>query len=301
MGTAELYHYRDEYIDAIDRAVLKILPNGTVARSVRGVYEPQFKCYAAKMTDMRNGHKGFPGSFDVPEVFNNRMATMAKKKSLAGQNRDDKPWLNGCSRLIFVSDMGDALSESITFDDLQREIIDVVTSEHGKRHVWLWLTKRPERMAEFDAWLKEKGIEWPNNLVAMTSITTQGAAKRIDSLCKVRAKIKGLSIEPLWESVTLDLTGIDWVIVGGESGARDNAAPFHLEWARSLRDQCKKYGASFFMKQLGSNVFHGEQPQKYGDQHGGEWNEWPWDLRIREVPAAFREVNPATLTAIVAR
>jgi len=286
-GTADLYHYRDEYIYDIDRAVLKALPNGTVARSVRQVYERLFICYAAKLTDMRAGHKGYPESFDIPKLFRNRMATMAEEECLAGQNRDDKPWLNGCRRLIFVSDMGDALSKAISFEDLQKEIIDVVVSENGKRHIWLWLTKRPDRMVEFDEWLKEKGIDWPDNLVAMTSITTQGSASRIEHLRKVRAKIKGLSVEPLWDAVTLDLTGIDWLIVGGESGARDNVEPFHLEWARSLREQCKASGPRFFLKQLGSNVLNGGQPQKYHHPHGGDWDEWPWDLKIREVPDAF--------------
>ena len=288
-GTADLYHNRFEYIHEIDRAVLKVLPNGTVALSVRGAYERLFKCYAAKVTDMRAGRKGYPQSFDVAESepFTNRMTQMAAEKSLAGQNRKEKPWLNGCARLVFVSDMGDALSKGISFEYLKREIIDVVRSENGKLHIWLWLTKQPERMVAFDVWLKEQNVDWPDNLVAMTSVTSHGSAKRIESLRKVRAKIKGLSVEPLWEAVTLDLTGIDWLIMGGESGARDNAASFDLQWARSLREQCRKSGTRFFLKQLGSNVMNCGQPQKYQDFHGGDWNEWPWDLRIREVPSAF--------------
>jgi protein gp37 len=288
--TADLYHQRNKYIRAIDGAALKALPKGTVARSVKHVYEPLFKCYAAKVTDMRAGNKGYPETFDIAKEFEGRMAKMAKQPSLKDQKRPDKPWLDGCPRIIFVSDMGDALSEGISFEYLKQEIIDVVTSPNGSRHIWLWLTKRPERMAAFDKWLEKQGIAWPDNLVAMTSVTNQATAKRINSLRKVRAKVKGLSVEPLWEAVTLDLTGIDWIIVGGESGARDNAAPFDLVWARSLRDQCEKSGGSFFLKQLGSNVLNNGQPQKYPDTHGGSWNQWPHDLRIREVPPVFLEL-----------
>ena len=286
--TADLYHYRAQYIYEIDHAVILTLPQGMAAKSVRRVYESLFKCYAAKVTDMRLGHSGYPQTFDRAEEFAGRMVAAAKQSSLVGQARPEKPWLDGYARIVFVSDMGDALSLGISFEYLKREIIDVVASPNGMQHIWLWLTKRPERMAEFDQWLKDQGIDWPANLVAMTSITSQGSAKRIDSLRKLRAKIKGLSVEPLWEAVTLNLTGIDWCIVGGESGARIKAEPFDLRWPRSLRDQCKKYGTNFFLKQLGSNVLNNGQPQKYQDPHGGNWNEWPWDLQIREMPAAFK-------------
>lgn len=70
---------------------------------------------------------------------------------------------------------------------------------------------------------------------------------------------------------------LDWVIVGGESGK--GARPMHPDWARTLRDQCQSAGVSFFMKQLGSAA-------KLRDRHGGDWTEWPVDLRIREFPNA---------------
>jgi protein gp37 len=112
--------------------------------------------------------------------------------------------------------------------------------------------------------LKGKDVDWPDNVVAMTSVIDKATAKGVEQLRKVRAKIKGLSVEPLWEPVELELADIFWVICGGESGSGKNSAPFHLEWARALRHQCKKAGVAFFMKQLGSNAF--ESGQSYNCQ-----------------------------------
>ena len=182
--------------------------------------------------------------------------------------------------------MGDALSEGIEFDYLNAEIIEVVTSPEGLRHFWLWLTKRPARMAEFGDWLlATHGMKWPDNLAAMTSVTNRATRTRIDELRRVPAKLRGLSVEPLVESVELDLAGIDWVIVGGESGKYSRT--FDLDWARSLRGQCHGAGVAFFVKQLGANPVEDGFPIELRDSHGGNWDEWPEDLRIRDFPKAF--------------
>ena len=142
-----------------------------------------------------------------------------------------------------------------------------------------------------------KPILWPDNLIAATSIITAATAPgRINSLKKVRARHKALSVEPLWEPVNLDLHGIDWVIVGGESTqARGSVAnPFDLDWARSLRDQCRPAGAAFFFKQAGSNILDGGMPVKMKDHHGGDWDEFPDDLRLRGYPEAFMQWNHFT-------
>jgi protein gp37 len=97
----------------------------------------------------------------------------------------------------------------------------------------------------------------------------------------------------------LDLTGIDWVIIGGESGAK--ARPMRLEWAREIVDACRAAGVAPFVKQLGAKptgksyiatahgpstftLRYGDVPLKLRDRKGGDWDEWPADLRIREFP-----------------
>ena len=142
-------------------------------------------------------------------------------------------------------------------------------------------------MAEFGAWLLTQGVAWPEHLVALTTITAQSNAGRIDQLRKVQSRWKGLSLEPLFGPVELCLDGLDWVIAGGGSDVL--AKPFHVEWALKLREQCKAAGVAFFLKQLGKRPFHQGQELALVDEHGGDWNEWPGEWRVRQVLAAVRD------------
>jgi protein gp37 len=265
------------------------LGNPEVVPKVKSAIDGVCRCYAGVLHSRYSGYSsGFARDFNTPEFFEGRMAQAGNWGDLSGKPRTDKPWLNGFPRLIFVSDMGDALTKGMPFPLLQKEIIDVVASEKGRRHVWFWLTKRPPRMAEFSDWLHERYISWPDNLVAMTSVTGRKTVSRVNDLRRVRCRLRGLSVEPLWESVELPLKGIDWVIVGGESGSAAN--PFDLAWARELREQCREADVAFFVKQLGSNPVEDGEPLKLKDGHGGDWNEWPEDLRVREFPETFRSI-----------
>jgi hypothetical protein len=89
----------------------------------------------------------------------------------------------------------------------------------------------------------------------------------------------------------LNLKGIDWVIVGGESGSGSKfTRPFALEWAEELRDHCRKHGVAFFMKQLGRNPTRNGQVIRLKDTHGGDWDEWGDEaLKVREFPKAFHD------------
>jgi protein gp37 len=75
---------------------------------------------------------------------------------------------------------------------------------------------------------------------------------------------------------------LQWVINGGESGA--GARPFHLEWARALIAECSSAGTPIYMQKLGCDPFEGGKPLRLNDYAGGDWNEWPSDLRIRQFP-----------------
>lgn len=247
------------------------------------------RCYAGVITE-RFGERnpGYPPRFDLPSPMPGRMNKAASASDLRGTSRPQKPWLEGLPRLIFVSDMGDALSASISFEYLRDEVIETVRSEKGHRHLWQWLSKRPNRMAQFATWLSDQGIAWPENLMAMTSVTSQQTVGRVHQLQRVGSRMRGLSVEPLWGPVTLPLDGIDWVIVGGESGYR--AETLDLSWVRDLRDQCRRAGVAFFVKQLGRRPRENGILLELEDGHGGNWEEWPPDLRIREMPNAFRSV-----------
>lgn len=283
-------------------------------KQLENAIERPFSCYAGHlhcnkgkdaMKPDKRVNKGYAPTFEQVTCFPGRMAKMARKRDLTGRPRPStekktkaghtriipaKPWLDGLPRLIFVSDMGDALSSAVPFEYLKTEIVDVVSSAAGLRHVWLWLSKRPARMAEFARWLEsEHGIAWPGNLVAMTSVIDRRMARAVDHLRRVPAKIRGISAEPLIEPVDLDLAGIDWLIVGGESGK--HARPFDLAWARHLRDQCRAKGVAFFCKQLGRRPVDDGVSLKLRDKHGADWNEWPGDLRVRQMPGGFRSLT----------
>jgi protein gp37 len=253
------------------------------------LWSPQRRSCYAGMLHVRFGGAtpGYAPTFEEVTHFPGRMAEAANWPDLTGQRRSDKPWLGALPRLIFVSDMSDSLSSSIPFTYLDQEIIAYVTSDLGQRHKWLWLTKRPDRMAEFSVWLAERGREWPENLWAGTSITTQGTTGRIKSLLQVGTErtIRFLSVEPQVESLDIGswLPDLDWVIQGGESGR--NARPFDLTWARAMLKQTSEQGVPFFLKQLGSSVYDRGRRLKYKDNHAGDWSEWPKSLRVRQFPA----------------
>ena len=247
--------------------------------------EQRRSCYAGR-EHLRKGaiNRGYSPRFETLTVHAGRTAEAACDSSLLGENRLDKPWLNGLPRMIFVSDMSDALSKSVPFSYLRREIVDVAVSRNGRRHLWLWLTKRPGRMAKFARYLEGLDVPWPRNLWAGTSITTQDTLSRAKQLLEVPADVRFLSVEPQDEDIDLDgqLEGIHWVIQGGESGPE--ARRFDLEWADRMREQCRSAGVPYFLKQLGKERYENGARIKLLDSHGGDWSEWPERLKVREVP-----------------
>jgi len=244
-------------------------------------------CYAGTLHVRFGGvTTGYAPTFEEVTLFPGRMDQSAGWPSMVGMERADKPWLDRLPRLIFVSDMSDSMSATVPFEYLRDEIILNVRSGRGSRHQWLWLTKRPDRMAKFSKWLSEQGIEWPDNLWVGTSITSQATTSRTRHLLDVGGErtVRFLSVEPQVETVDLRpwLPGIDWVIQGGESGR--NARPFDLAWATSLIEHCESLGVPFFLKQLGSYVVGPKGRLAFCDGHAGDWTEWPTALRVRQMP-----------------
>jgi protein gp37 len=301
-NATEIFQLREEIVAGAAKALASTrrfpVKLKTLQGEFKGMLDKQFICYAHQLHLLRGGsiakpHKpgnpGFAKQFEMVTKFPGRTAIAARLPDLFGKMRADKPWLNGLPRTIFVSDMADALSMSIDFEYLRTEIVDVAASAHGRRHIWLWLTKMTTRMAEFGHWLRKRDVDWPDNLVAMTSVTSSKTVIRAAQLKKVPARFKGLSVEPLWEDVTIPMDGIHWCIVGGQSGL--GSKPFDLAWARSLHEQCRASGTAFFVKQLGVKPVANGAPLKLRDKHGGDWNEWPADLRVREMPSGFRALG----------
>ena len=252
-------------------------------------------CYAGVLhTRFGGSTKGYSPTFEQLTLWPGRMAEAAGWPDLTGTRRKDKPWLDGLPRLVFVSDMSDALSSAVPFDYLAAEVVAAVTSPGGRRHRWLWLTKRPERMTRFSDHLLGQGVGWPENLWAGTSVTTQATTTRIGSLLRVGddRTTRFLSVEPQHGPLDLSacLPKLDWIIQGGESGR--GAVPFQVEWALELIGQCRAAGVAYFLKQFGAAVFSGGDRLRLADAHGGDWTEWPGAVRVRQFPEAGPPTSP---------
>ena len=145
-------------------------------------------------------------------------------------------------RTIFVNSMSDLFHEKVPFDFIH-EVFNVIS--RASHHRFQVLTKRSERLGQ----LSPK-LHWPANLWMGVTVENADYISRIDDLRKTAASVKFMSLEPLLGSIPqLNLKGIDWVIVGGESGP--GARPMNREWAVDIRDQCIAAEVPFFFKQWG--------------------------------------------------
>jgi protein gp37 len=160
-------------------------------------------------------------------------------------DRLDQPRRWRRPRLVFVNSMSDLFHELVPVDYV-RLVFDVMGETD--RHVFQILTKRHERLAELAPLLP-----WPPNVWMGVSIENRRWVGRADALRTVPAAVRFVSAEPLLGPLDeLDLTGIDWLIAGGESGVRHR--PVRPEWVRDLRDRCQAADVSFFFKQWGGRT-----------------------------------------------
>lgn len=168
-------------------------------------------------------------------------------------------------QMIFVNSMSDLFHKDVPLDFILR-IFDVMRRAHW--HQFQILTKRAERLLELDP-----HIEWPQNVWMGVSVENASYLQRIDLLRNTHARIKFLSLEPLLGPLpNLNLAGINWAIVGGESGP--HARPIQPEWVRDIRDQCITAKVPFFFKQWG-----GTNKKKTGRQLDSRtWNELPREI-----------------------
>lgn len=269
-------------------------------------------CYSGPIHEQRLA-KSLPAlyapNFTEVRMAPGRMAKAAAWSDMTGKDRPGKPWLDKMPRVIFPGDMSDMLSKAVTFDYIKAELIDVALSPKGRRHIWMVLTKRPGRLVNFESWLQETfGIPWPENVWCGTSVTSRATLKRLDKLAMMfRPVVKFVSAEPLWEEVDLspwlapemrdddDKAPFQLAIIGGQSRQKgQETKPFDLAWARKLIGQCREANVHAFLKQLGSDPYDSAGPGHgycaanivgpLRDGHGGDWSEWPEDLRVREFP-----------------
>ena len=225
--------------------------------------------------------------------------------------RLDQPLRWKKPRRVFVNSMSDLFHQDVPTEFIY-EVFEIMAK--SKQHTFQVLTKRPERMAFLlnegrmghILWRNNTGIETPllNVWLGVSVEDQKSFYERVPYLLNTPAAIRFLSCEPLLEQINLDIPTstsgknlIHWVIAGGESGP--GARPCKDTWIESIIDQCKGFDIPVFVKQLGSNIKFCicmdddektvlvESHKKYmniSHPKGGDIDEWPEHLRIREFP-----------------
>jgi protein gp37 len=184
------------------------------------------------------------------EAFSRRLKAMGVDKYANGFNLTlhpmalDEPYKWKKPRIVFVNSMSDLFHEDVPVDYIQRTF---QVMKDNPQHVFQVLTKRSDIVLYYD---KEGWIQWPHNVWMGVSVENEEVLHRVDHLRKTNARVKFLSCEPLLGSLSgLELKGIDWVIVGGESGRK--ARQMNPRWVHEIRDNCQRNDVPFFFKQWG--------------------------------------------------
>jgi protein gp37 len=190
-------------------------------------------CYAETFAERFRGVPGHPyeRGFDLRLV----------PEKLAEPLRWKRP------KSIFVNSMSDLFHERVPVDYIRR-VVEVMRLANW--HTYQVLTKRSHRLRDLLQTTLSSAAELPHVWWGVSVENRKHGLPRIDHLRATPARVRFLSVEPLLEDLgEVDLTGIDWVIVGGESG--HGARPMQPDWVLSLRDQCQRAGVPFFFKQWG--------------------------------------------------
>lgn len=163
---------------------------------------------------------------------------------------------------VFVNSMSDLFHKDVPFEFIARVF---AVMQQASQHRFQVLTKRADRLAEL-----APNLPWPHNVWMGVSVERADYSWRIDRLRSVPARIRFLSVEPLLGPLPdLNLAGIHWAIVGGESGP--GARPMNSAWVTDLRDQCQTANVAFFFKQWGGPV----KSKRGRDLDGRTWDDMP--------------------------
>jgi len=200
-------------------------------------------CYAMKQAGIISAAH-YDGVVKWVGKANTRESVWTGKINQSPMHIVNKPRNIKAPSMIFVNSMSDFFHADMQYK-WQLDAMKVM--DETPRHVYQILTKRPENIQKF---LDQYGKEFPRNVWVGATMERHDYTHRIDQIRNLPAHVKFLSIEPLiGDPGTLDLTGINWVIIGGESGP--DSRPMKYEWVKKAVDQCVAQGVPVFMKQWG--------------------------------------------------
>jgi len=202
--------------------------------------------------------------FCYAEVMTKRLKAMGQEKYLNGFSLTlhpevlDEPYTWKKGRMVFVNSMSDLFHEDVPVGFIQKTFKVI---KENPNHVFQILTKRADILKYYDS---EGYLEWPHNLWMGVTVEDKSVLNRADLLRKTGARVKFLSCEPLLSDLPgLDLKGIDWVIVGGESGRTPRE--MKEEWVLEIKEKCSHTNVAFYFKQWG-----GTNKKKSGKTLRGE-------------------------------
>lgn len=197
--------------------------------------------------------------FCYAETMSKRLKAMGQPKYRDGfklalhPDSLDVPYTWKNPKTVFVNSMSDLFHKDIPVEFIQ-SVFKVMNE--NPIHTFQVLTKRSEILCALD---NSDKLKWTPNIWMGVSVENEKVIQRIDHLRSTKALVKFLSLEPLIGPLPrLNLKGIDWVIVGGESGPK--ARPMKKEWVMDIRKQCERAGVAFFFKQWGKSKFN-ENPE----------------------------------------
>lgn len=184
------------------------------------------------------------------EVMAKRLKAMGQEKYKKGFELTlhpdvlNEPYTWKKPKMIFVNSMSDLFHKDVPIKFIQRIFSVIKDNPH---HVFQVLTKRSDILKYYDS---EGWLNWPHNLWMGVTVENKDVTKRIDDLRNTGARVKFLSCEPLLSPLhNMNLQGIDWVIVGGESGRTPR--PIKEEWVIDIKEQCQSAKVAFYFKQWG--------------------------------------------------
>ena len=215
------------------------------------------------------------------KIMTKRLKAMGQEKYKDGflvrthEDELERPYGWRKPRKVFVNSMSDTFHKKVP-DEFIRKIMEVISDEENQKHIFQVLTKRAERLTDFS--------EWPDNSWIGVTVENNDARSRIQYLKEVKAPVRFVSVEPLLESLPdlgeqLEESGVNWIIVGGESGTQ--ARELNISWIRKIIEGCKNYNIPVFVKQLGTRW---EMDEKGSRGKGEEMEDWPEEIRIRSYP-----------------
>ncbi|HPF91408.1 MAG TPA: phage Gp37/Gp68 family protein [Flavobacteriales bacterium] len=208
--------------------------------------------------------------FCYAEVMSRRLQAMGVEKYTDNfklrihEKELELPYTWKKPKVVFVNSMSDLFHKEVPVDFIQRVF---AVMKDNPQHVFQVLTKRADVLLKYD---KQGRLHWPHNVWMGVSVEDGRVRHRIDALRQTGARVKFLSCEPLIGPLPdMDLAGIDWVIVGGESGRKPRR--MDPDWVLDIKDQCDRADVAFFFKQWG-----GTNKKAAGRElEGREYNEMP--------------------------